>query len=181
MPAARMRANRPHRSRESPWVYRFCLAKNGRRIGSLWVDAFQKGANDCPLGIFGSFLLVNRLLQEERSWDVRGAEKPTAGGRHTTTSRDLFLLPNGAMIIDTPVCASFSCGTRGKDQIYSQCRFSDCQHRKEPGCAVQEAIAGRSLVAERLESWRKLQRERSFSSEKSIPKLALHITNVLKY
>jgi ribosome biogenesis GTPase len=96
-------------------------------------------------------------------------------GRHTTTSRDLFLLPNGAMLIDTPGLRELQLWNAGEglaqtfvdvDELAAKCRFTDCQHINEPGCAVQEALASGNLDANRVESWRKLQRELEFLDRK---------------
>ena len=89
-----------------------------------------------------------------------------ARGRHTTTRRQLLRL-GGAVLIDTPglrelgvldaegVSAAFD----DVERAASRCRFSDCSHRSEPGCAVREAVASGELPRERLEAWRKLERE----------------------
>jgi len=146
-------------------------AKTGEGFAALEAS-FKKGQTMVLLGSsgVGKSTLVNRLLQEERqpTYAVRESD---SRGRHTTTSRELFLLPGGAMIIDTPGLRELQLWNAAEgltqtfsdvDELASQCRFSDCQHKKEPGCAVQAALASGILDAGRLESWRKLQREQEF-------------------
>jgi ribosome biogenesis GTPase / thiamine phosphate phosphatase len=127
----------------------------------------------------GKSSLVNRLLQEERQ-STFAVRESDSRGRHTTTSRELFLLPNGAMIIDTPGLRELQLWNAGEgltqtfadvDELASQCRFTDCQHVNEPGCAVQEALHANILDAGRLESWRKLQREQEFLLRKVSPEI----------
>ncbi len=96
--------------------------------------------------------------QEVRESDQRG--------RHTTTRRELVLLPGGGVILDTPGMRELQLWdadlkqTFGDvEEIAAQCRFSDCSHDREPGCAVQAALADGSLAADRWESYVKLQRE----------------------
>jgi ribosome biogenesis GTPase len=89
-------------------------------------------------------------------------------GRHMTSHRELIQLPGGGMIIDTPGLREAQLW-KGEDalgslfddveQIAQSCRFSDCEHRSEPGCAIKAAIDAGELDAARLESYRKLQRE----------------------
>lgn len=90
-------------------------------------------------------------------------------GRHTTTHRQLLVLPGGGLIIDTPglrefqlwesdpvaLAATFS----DLEELAATCRFNDCSHTKEPGCAVTAAVASGDLTPERLASWRDLQKE----------------------
>jgi ribosome biogenesis GTPase len=99
-------------------------------------------------------------------------------GRHTTTSRELFLLPGGAMIIDTPGLRELQLWNAAEglsqtfadvDELAAQCRFTNCQHRNEPGCAVQAALGEGILAEDRLDSWRKLQREQEFLLRKMDP------------
>ncbi len=122
---------------------------------------------------------MNRLLQEERQ-STFAVRESDSRGRHTTTSRDLFLLPNGAMLIDTPGLRELQLWNAGEglaqtfadvDELAAQCRFTDCQHVNEPGCAVQEALASGKLDASRVESWRKLQREQEFLDRKVDPEI----------
>ena len=89
-------------------------------------------------------------------------------GRHTTTHRQLVLLPDGGLVLDTPgmrelqlwessdgIAETFS----DVEELAAQCRFSDCAHRTEPGCAVQAAIEDGTLPFARWASYKKLQRE----------------------
>ena len=89
-------------------------------------------------------------------------------GRHTTTSRELVPLPGGGVLLDTPGIrgAGLWVGEEGLDRTFgdieelvSQCRFSDCAHQTEPGCAVLAAVADGRVPERRLASWQKLQRE----------------------
>jgi len=120
---------------------------------------------------------VNRLLHEERQATFAVRESDSRG-RHTTTSRELFLLPGGAMMIDTPGLRELQLWNAGEgltqtfadvDELAARCKFTNCQHQNEPGCAVQGAVAAGILEADRLESWRKLQREHEFLSRKVDP------------
>jgi ribosome biogenesis GTPase len=114
----------------------------------------------------GKSTLVNALLGTEllATSDIRADGK----GRHTTTHRQLVPLPTGAVLIDTPGLrgAGLWVGDEGLDRAFADveelipdCRFNDCQHQTEPGCAVLAAIDEGRLAARRLDSWRKLQRE----------------------
>jgi ribosome biogenesis GTPase len=87
-------------------------------------------------------------------------------GRHTTTHRELVQLPDGALAIDTPGLRElqFWEGDLGAafediETLATECRFRDCAHAREPGCAVLGAVEDGTLTLDRLRSWRKLQRE----------------------
>ncbi|HSK51853.1 MAG TPA: ribosome small subunit-dependent GTPase A [Clostridia bacterium] len=129
----------------------------------------RPGATAAILGSsgVGKSTLVNALLGEERqkTSEVRVAD---SRGRHTTTHRELFELPSGALLVDTPgiralevLGAEEGVETSFDDvaAIAATCRFSDCGHDREPGCAVRAAIAEGRLAPERLASHRKLERE----------------------
>jgi ribosome biogenesis GTPase / thiamine phosphate phosphatase len=114
----------------------------------------------------GKSSLLNRLLGWERQHvqRLRGDGK----GRHTTTQRELVPLRAGGLVLDTPGMRELGLWSAeaGVDETFADiaelaagCRFSDCAHESEPGCAVSAAIADGRLAQERLESYRKLQRE----------------------
>ena len=125
----------------------------------------------------GKSTLVNRLL----GYDVQQTQPVREGdsrGRHTTTARELLRLPGGALLIDTPglrelqlwdaddgIVESFA----DIEQLASQCRFRDCQHNNEPGCAVRAALEAGTLDEARLENRRKLEREQEFMRRKTDP------------
>jgi len=114
----------------------------------------------------GKSTIVNRLLGE----DVQRTSELMADGRgrHTTRHRQLLLVPGGGLLLDTPGMRELQLwdASEGMDSTFSdiaelagECRFNDCQHEREPGCAVLEADRDGRLPPGRLQSWRKLQRE----------------------
>jgi ribosome biogenesis GTPase / thiamine phosphate phosphatase len=114
----------------------------------------------------GKSSLVNRLLDDEVQATKELAEDGT--GRHTTTARELFRLPGGALMVDTPGLREIQLWSADDgiheafadvDELAADCRFNDCAHMREPGCAVQAAIDEGRLPRERLQSYRALQRE----------------------
>jgi ribosome biogenesis GTPase / thiamine phosphate phosphatase len=126
----------------------------------------------------GKSSIINRLLGEEhfRIGDVRSDGR----GRHTTTHRELVPVLGGGVIVDTPGLRELQLweSDGGLDQAFAdvaelvaQCRFSDCEHRTEPGCAIKSALADGSLASERWESYLKLQRELARLESKLDPKL----------
>jgi ribosome biogenesis GTPase len=123
----------------------------------------------------GKSTLTNRLLGEEKQavQDIRLADDK---GRHTTTHRELILLPNGCVLIDTPGMRELQLweSTDGLTETFSEieelassCRYRDCQHKNEPGCAVVNAIEEGLVAAERLTSYNKLQKELAFIERKA--------------
>jgi ribosome biogenesis GTPase len=126
----------------------------------------------------GKSTLLNTLLGEQRqaTSDVR---EDDSRGRHTTTHRELFALPGGALLIDTPGIRSLEVAgaDEGVDtafdditEIALRCRFSDCRHHGEPGCAVRRAIDDATLGEDRLASFRKLERELAFAERREDPR-----------
>jgi ribosome biogenesis GTPase len=112
----------------------------------------------------GKSTLVNVLLGEERQ-TILPIREDDARGRHATTHRELFALPGGALLVDTPGVRSVApVGTEGLDETFDDireiaggCRFSDCAHDREPGCAVRTAIDDGELEAGRLDALRRLE------------------------
>jgi ribosome biogenesis GTPase / thiamine phosphate phosphatase len=112
----------------------------------------------------GKSTLLNRLAGTEVM--RTGALAADGTGRHTTTHRELVQLPGGALAIDTPGLRElqFWDGDVGAafediEALATECRFRDCAHAREPGCAVLAAIDDGSLALDRVRSWRKFQRE----------------------
>ncbi|WP_284574981.1 ribosome small subunit-dependent GTPase A [Streptomyces sp. 2P-4] len=121
------------------------------------------------LGISGAgkSTLANALLGAD-VMDVRATRDVDGKGRHTTTTRNLLALPGGGVLIDTPGLRGVGLwdAEAGVGQVFSEieeyaaeCRFHDCAHESEPGCAVTAAVAEGTLPERRLESYRKLLRE----------------------
>lgn len=115
----------------------------------------------------GKSTLINRLIGEERQ-RTADLSKYRSRGRHTTTHRELIILPDGGLIIDTPGLreiqlwdAGGAIGTAFADieALGSGCHFGDCRHDTEPRCAVRQAVAEGRLAEGRLESYVKLRRE----------------------
>jgi ribosome biogenesis GTPase len=115
----------------------------------------------------GKSTLVNALVGHELL-STQPVRESDSEGRHTTTHRELVLLPDGGLVLDTPgmrelqlwdadegIAAAFD----DVEALAAQCRFNDCSHGDEPGCAIREAIKEGTLDKERYESWEKLQRE----------------------
>lgn len=114
----------------------------------------------------GKSTLANALLGEARL-ATANVLPSGARGRHTTTRRELLLLPGGGLLLDTPGMRELEVvDEEGLDTVFEdvaslarQCRFGDCRHVSEPACAVLAAVASGRLDPERLESYHKLQRE----------------------
>jgi ribosome biogenesis GTPase len=121
----------------------------------------------------GKSTLVNRLLG--RDVQVVREIRADGRGRHTTTHRELFLLPDGGLLVDTPGLrvlqlldaeAGLETAFEDVEALAASCRFGDCRHATEPGCAVREALSSGALAPERLASYVKLQRELAFLERK---------------
>ena len=150
-------------------------AVSGHGVEAL--DAYlRRGQTVAVLGSsgVGKSTLINRLLGAavQATRDIR---EDDARGRHTTTSRRLFVLPSGGMLIDTPGMRELQLwdADDGLSQTFddiesfaADCRFRDCQHESEPGCAVREALADGRLAADRFESFLKLRRELGYLARK---------------
>lgn len=128
----------------------------------------------------GKSTLINRLLGEEHM--ATGVISEAVGkGRHTTTHRELMLTPGGALLIDTPgmrelqlwetAAADIDHTFADITEIAARCRFNDCTHTSEPGCAIQASLDDGSLPWDRWQSWQKLRREQEYAARRASPQL----------
>lgn len=122
----------------------------------------------------GKSSLINYLLGDAIQ-KVKELRHDGQKGQHTSTHREIFILPEGGLIIDTPGMREIQLWDAAEglqetfedvEAIASQCFFKDCKHAKEPGCAVREALQNGTLAEERLESYKKLERELRFLEQK---------------
>ena len=123
----------------------------------------------------GKSTIVNRLIGHDllRTQDVRESD---SRGRHTSTARQLVLLPGSGVLIDTPGMRELQLWDAGEgmsgafadiEALAAGCRFRDCRHRQEPGCAVRAAAESGGLPPARLASFRKLQDEQAFQARQA--------------
>lgn len=115
----------------------------------------------------GKSTLINRLIGDDKL-DTSGLRNDDKG-RHTTTRRELMILQNGGIVIDTPGMREL--GLEGTnlskyfadiESLAAECKFRDCTHSSEPGCAVQKAIEEGTLLSERFSNYLKLQKESQY-------------------
>ncbi|HUW86619.1 MAG TPA: ribosome small subunit-dependent GTPase A [Methanoregula sp.] len=123
----------------------------------------------------GKSTLINTLL-EQFVQETTGTRDYDGKGRHKTTVRQMFMLKSGALMIDNPGLREVGIGTAGSGisetfpdilELARGCRFSDCRHELEPGCAVREAVSDGILSQPRLDNYLRLVRELAFEQEKS--------------
>ncbi len=140
---------------------RIGLAALGRHIARGQTAAFLGSSG------VGKSALINALLGVERQ-EVGGVRQGDGKGRHTTSGRDLILLPDGGAVIDTPGLREIQMWTdedrlqqafKDIETLAEGCRFRDCHHHTEPGCAIKAAIREGDLDASRLQGFRKLHKE----------------------
>jgi ribosome biogenesis GTPase len=139
-----------------------------------------EGQTVCVLGRSGAgkSSLVNALMGTEVL--ATAQTRRDGKGRHTTTHRQLHVLPSGAFVLDTPGLRGAGLWVTGDalertfgdiEELVAGCRFADCAHGHEPGCAVLEAVADGRLPQRRLDSWHKLQREARWLAMRSDARL----------
>ena len=153
-------------------------ARTGQGFGEL-EEFLRPGHTLVLLGSsgVGKSTIANRLLGEAVQ-EIQPVRESDSKGRHTTTARELFALPGGALLMDTPGLREMQLWDADEglaqtfsdiDALAAQCRFVDCRHEGEPGCAVLAAISAGVLDAARLENRRKLLREQEFLLRKIDP------------
>ena len=142
------------KARLAPWC------KPGQTVAFLGSSGVGKSTLTNALS--GSTSIATQPIRED---DARG--------RHTTTSRQLHLLDSGCVVLDTPGMRELQLTDAETgianlffdiEELASQCRFNDCQHDQEPGCAVLAAVESGELDPQRLERWRKLAAEEQFNT-----------------
>ncbi|RPI02345.1 MAG: ribosome small subunit-dependent GTPase A [Calditrichaeota bacterium] len=150
-------------------------ALTGEGVESLLVY-FEKGRTIALMGSSGSgkSTLINAILGQEKQ-KVVGISRYKDRGRHTTTFREMILFERGGIIIDNPGMRSIQIwdgetnlvrSFEDIDILSKECRFSDCRHENEPGCAVQDAIANGTIASERYQNYLKLQKELAFRARR---------------
>ncbi|WHX25255.1 ribosome small subunit-dependent GTPase A [Virgibacillus halodenitrificans] len=155
----------------------------GDGISELLDNYLPSGKTGALLGSsgVGKSTLVNKLMNAEVQ-ETKSIREADSKGRHTTTHREMFFLPNGALLIDTPGMrelqlwegeAVLDTAFQDIETLEEECRFADCSHRTEPGCRIKEALDSGELSTERFESYRKLQRELAYEKRKQNKKSML--------
>jgi ribosome biogenesis GTPase len=179
------KADQPH----DPAVLLEELETAAMGVTSIFVSALdgtgmEKVIELCPPGKtvalvgssgVGKSTLVNRLLGQERQ-SIAPIRDYDEKGRHTTSAQELLLMPQGAVLIDTPGMRELGLWNAEDGveaafadimEIADACRYRDCTHQSEPGCAVLKAVEAGEIKPERLESFHRLQREIEYNQRRS--------------
>jgi len=146
----------------------FAAFRNGKCVGRITaqIDRSHLDRYKDEAGFFGFLDTIDDIEVCKPLLDTAAIREDDARGRHTTTRRQLVRLADG-LLIDTPglrelgVMDAEGVSTAFDDVegLAASCRFNDCQHRSEPGCAIREALRDGSLASERFDAYTKLQRE----------------------
>jgi ribosome biogenesis GTPase len=147
-----------------------CRVPGGVDILRQYLGTGQTGALLGSSGV-GKSTIVNRLVGHEllKTESVRESD---SRGRHVSTARQLIVLPDAGVLIDTPGMRELQLWESGDvattfadiEAMAANCRFRDCRHREEPGCAVLDAISSGTLDRGRLDSYQKLQGEQAYQA-----------------
>jgi len=146
-------------------------ASTGENMG-VFAEYLTVGSTAALVGSsgVGKSTILNELLKTsvQSTQNIRGSDDK---GRHTTTSRSMFILPNGGLLIDTPGVREVGLteDEEGIHEIFSDidqlaltCKYSNCTHQIEPDCAIQVAISKGALDLARIKSWQKMQNEQHY-------------------
>jgi ribosome biogenesis GTPase len=134
----------------------------------VMVGASGHGKSTLTNALVGAEVLTTRTIRDDGK------------GRHTTVRRELLVIPSGGAVIDTPglrgVGLQHDFGSVGQafrdvEALALGCRFRDCRHETEPGCAIRAALAAGNLPVRRWESWQKLQREAQWAETRADARL----------
>lgn len=160
----------------------FVSNETRENIGDL-NDILQPNLTGALLGSsgVGKSTLVNSLLETDKM-KTNTIREDDSKGKHTTTHRELIVLPKGGVLVDTPGMREFQLWSKEENHglsesfsdvksLITECKFNDCQHDTEPGCAVKEAIKDGTLSQDRYDSYVKLQKELAYVERKENEKL----------
>lgn len=127
----------------------------------------------------GKSTITNWLLEEDKQ-AIRGVREDDSRGRHTTTHRQLFVLPDRGYLIDTPGMRELGVFSTEEDEdevfaelelLAHECKFSNCDHDKSDGCAIKAALEAGDITERQLKNYLKIQKEREFEESKHNPEL----------
>jgi len=158
----------------SDLVYVAAMDARGEEPREKLADWCKPGKTVAFLGSsgVGKSTLTNALSGQQRI-ETQSIREDDAKGRHTTTRRQLYQIPSGCMVLDTPGMRELQLtdAASGIEEVFAdihdlsaQCRFNDCRHDTEPGCAVLRALENGQIDPARLGRWRKLMAEDAFNS-----------------
>ncbi len=152
------------------------LSATGEDNLQILQQYFSPGKTIALLGSsgVGKSTIINKLLGYERQ-KVREISESVGKGLHTTSNRELIFMPGGGIIVDNPGMREITLSVEDEnigdtfqdiEKLAQKCRFNDCQHQREPGCAVKQAIEDDELVSERFLNYQKMKNEMKFIEDR---------------